>query len=219
MARIREEVLINGAYAVVEVEIDTAEIAKIMAARVRTLSARKRRPVPVSSLCGAVRAAILQPSVTVVPRPLNDPRPATSVRCHNTGDHMCALVDCTRCAPMRARQDGLYTADEQETLKKFLADGFAQQRHNAAIEQIQQAFEEDDGELPMNPADFRVDTFRNPERASGWVYRPDACVRVTHLPTGITAECCEHRSVHANKAAAFEKVKESYKLLRNIVKD
>ena len=37
---------------------------------------------------------------------------------------------------------------------------------------------------------------------------PPPTVRVTHLPTGLSEECCEHFSQHKNKAAAFERLRE-----------
>lgn len=57
--------------------------------------------------------------------------------------------------------------------------------------------------MNIQPADLRVDTFRKPGTGS-WVVTPESCVRVTHVPTGLTAECCEHRSAHANRHHAME---------------
>lgn len=59
----------------------------------------------------------------------------------------------------------------------------------------------------ISPAagDFKVDTFR-PGGGGGWIQRPDSCVRVTHVPTGLFEESTEERSQHANKAAAMKKL-------------
>lgn len=48
----------------------------------------------------------------------------------------------------------------------------------------------------MNVDDLRVEVFR--AGLSGW-----NTVRVTHLPTGQTAECGEHRSQLRNRVAAL----------------
>ena len=56
----------------------------------------------------------------------------------------------------------------------------------------------------IKPSDFIVDTFRR--GASGWVPKPDNCVRITHRPTGFFEEETAMRSVHANKAVAWQRL-------------
>jgi RF-1 domain len=52
-------------------------------------------------------------------------------------------------------------------------------------------------------SEFKVDVFR-PGGGGGWIVKPDTCVRVTHLPTGLYAESRDERSQHANKAIAMQ---------------
>ena len=56
----------------------------------------------------------------------------------------------------------------------------------------------------IKPSDFTVDTFRS--GGSGWVPRPDNRVRITHRPTGFFEEENAMRSVHANKAVAWQRL-------------
>ncbi len=51
-------------------------------------------------------------------------------------------------------------------------------------------------------ADFKIDTYRGGS-GSGWGRTPDNGVRVTHAPTGYTAECSTERSQHKNRLTAL----------------
>ena len=60
------------------------------------------------------------------------------------------------------------------------------------------------GDGKINPADFNVETFRR--SGNGWLVKPDNCVRITHVPTGLFEEGVSERSIHTNKAEAWERL-------------
>ncbi len=58
--------------------------------------------------------------------------------------------------------------------------------------------------VQLNPSELRIDTFRASGAGGQHINKTDSAVRVTHLPTGITAECQDGRSQHSNKAKALQ---------------
>jgi peptide chain release factor 1 len=105
------------------------------------------------------------------------------------------------------------TGDDVYTRLKFESGGHRVQRvpatetqgriHTSACTVAVMPEADEAEEIQLNPAELRIDTFRASGAGGQHVNKTDSAIRVTHLPTGIVAECQDDRSQHRNKAKAL----------------